>query len=226
MMHDTYNFLINFQEAQKMIKVQSLNSTTDINGLAKEVIHQCKLIPNSRLSEVQQLLSYLQQRPDNKSTIMSDKSRPITTSQLMRNDDINEIINQMEEQASMGKLDSYIELLYEELEGKIRGTALILQLAKQNENLQDLSQNESLIGALYRVLREDGRKHYALAVNIAFTFFYFASFSSFHPMLTRFKVGSLLMEIVRGEFLRFEQWESELNLGHFEQGIRNTTTFE
>ena len=226
MMHDTYNFLINFQEAQKMIKVQSLNSTTDINGLAKEVIHQCKLIPNSRLSEVQQLLSYLQQRPDNKSTIMSDKSRPITTSQLMRNDDINEIINQMEEQASMGKLDSYIELLYEELEGKIRGTALILQLAKQNENLQDLSQNESLIGALYRVLREDGRKHYALAVNIAFTFFYFASFSSFHPMLTRFKVGSLLMEIVRGEFLRFEQWESELNLGHFEQGIRNTTTLE
>ena len=209
-----------------MIKVQSLNSTTDINGLAKEVIHQCKLIPNSRLSEVQQLLSYLQQRPDNKSTIMSDKSRPITTSQLMRNDDINEIINQMEEQASMGKLDSYIELLYEELEGKIRGTALILQLAKQNENLQDLSQNESLIGALYRVLREDGRKHYALAVNIAFTFFYFASFSSFHPMLTRFKVGSLLMEIVRGEFLRFEQWESELNLGHFEQGIRNTTTLE
>ena len=34
------------------------------------------------------------------------------------------------------------------------------------------------------------------------------------------------MEIVRGEFLRFEQWESELNLGHFEQGIRNTTTLE
>jgi hypothetical protein len=28
-----------------------------------------------------------------------------------------------------------------------------------------------------------------------------------------------LMEIVRGEFVRFEQWESELNLGHFEQGI-------
>jgi hypothetical protein len=205
-----------------MIKVQSLNATTDINGLAKEVIHQCKLIPSSRLNEVQQLLSYLQQRPDNKPANMSDKMRPMTSSQLMRNDDMVDIINhQMDEQASMGKLDSYIELLYEELEGKIRGTSLILQLAKQNENLQDLSLNESLIGALYRVLREDGRKHYALAVNIAFTFFYFASYSSFHPMLTRFKVGSLLMEIVRGEFVRFEQWESELNLGHFEQGKVN-----
>lgn len=200
-----------------MIKVQSLNSTTDINGLAKEVIHQCRLIPSSRLNEVQQLLSYLQQRPDNKPTA-SEKARPITTSQLMKSDDMNDFISQMDEQASMAKLDLYIELLYEELEGKIRGTSLILQLAKQNENLQDLSQNEALIGALYRVLREDGRKHYALAVNIAFTFFYFASFSSFHPMLTRFKVGSLLMEIIRGEFVRFEQWESELNLGHFEQG--------
>lgn len=203
-----------------MIKVQSLNSTTDINGLAKEVIHQCRLIPSSRLNEVHQLLTYLQQRPANKPA-MSDKSRPLTTSQLMKNDEMAEIMNQMDEQASMGKLDSYVELLYEELEGKIRGTSLILQLAKHNENLQDLSQNESLIGALYRVLREDGRKHYALAVNIAFTFFYFASFSSFHPMLTRFKVGSLLMEIIRGEFLRFEQWESELNLGHFEQGKTN-----
>ncbi|KZS21217.1 Kinesin-associated protein 3 [Daphnia magna] len=206
------------EEAQKMIKVQSLNSSTDINGLAKEVIHQCKLIPSSRLNEVQQLLSYLQARPDSKPANMNDKFRPMTSSQMMRNDEMADIINQqMDEQASMGKLEAYIELLYEELEGKIRGTSLILQLAKRNENLQDLSRNEALIGALYRVLREDGRKHYALAVNIAFTFFYFTSYSSFHPILTRFKVGSLLMEIVRGEFVRFEQWESELNLGHFEQ---------
>lgn len=206
------------REAQKMIKVQSLNSSTDINGLAKEVIHQCKLIPSSRLNEVQQLLSYLQARPDSKPANMNDKFRPMTSSQMMRNDEMADIINQqMDEQASMGKLEAYIELLYEELEGKIRGTSLILQLAKRNENLQDLSRNEALIGALYRVLREDGRKHYALAVNIAFTFFYFTSYSSFHPILTRFKVGSLLMEIVRGEFVRFEQWESELNLGHFEQ---------
>ena len=118
----------------------------------------------------------------------------------------------------MGKIESYVELLYEEVEGKIRGTSLILQLAKQNENLQDLSQNEALICALYRVLREDGRRHYALAINITFTFFYFATFSIFHEVLTRFKIGSLLMEIIRWELQRFDQWENELKLGHFEQG--------
>lgn len=197
-----------------MIKVQSLNSTTDINGLAREVVHQCKLIPHSRLNEVQQLLSYLQQRPDIKA-IPSDKTRPATA---VRNDEMNDIIGQTDELSSMTKLDSYVELLYEEVEGKIRGTSLILQLAKQNENLQDLSQNEALVGALYRVLREDGRKHYALAINIAFIFFYFASYSSFHPMLTRFKVGSLLMEIIRWELQRYDQWESELKAGNLEQG--------
>nr|CAG4641607.1 EOG090X049M [Eurycercus lamellatus] len=201
------------RESQKMIKVQSLNSTTDVNGLAKEVIHQCKLIPSSRVNEVQQLLSYLQQRPDSK-TASTEKHRPLTSSS---HSDVADILSQTDEQASMTKLDTYVELLYEEVEGKIRGTSLILQLAKQNDNLQDLSKNESLIGALYRVLREDGRKHYALAINITFTFFYFATFSTFHPVLTRFKVGSLLMEIVRWELQRFDQWETELKSGHFEQ---------
>ena len=208
-----------------MIKVQSLNATTDISGLAKEVIHQCKLIPSSRLNEVQQLLGYLQQRQDGAKPSSADHmtsssgrsysaARPLTASQ-----DVGDILSQMDEQSSMAKLDSYVELLYEEVEGKIRGTSLILQLAKQDENLQDLSRNEALIGALYRVLREDGRKHYALAINIAFCFFYFASFSAFHPVLTRFKVGSLLMEIIRWELQRFDQWETDLKSGHFEQGI-------
>lgn len=200
-----------------MIKVQSLNSTTDISGLAREVVHQCKLIPHSRLSEVQQLLSYLQQRPDVK-TNSNEKSRPATAISILKNDEMNDILGQTDELSSMAKLDSYVELLYEEVEGKIRGTSLILQLAKQNENLQDLSQNEALIGALYRVLREDGRKHYALAINITFIFFYFASFSSFHPILTRFKVGSLLMEVIRWELQRCDQWETELKAGNFEQG--------
>ncbi len=210
-----------------MIKVQSLNGTTDISGLAKEVIHQCKLIPSSRLNEVQQLLSYLQQRPDCKTTnsisnTSADQvvrsSRPLTAS----SQDVGDILSQTDEASSMSKLDSYIELLYEEVEGKIRGTSLILQLAKQAENLQELSGNEALIGALYRVLREDGRKHYALAINIAFTFFYFAAFSAFHPVLTRFKVGSLLMEIIRWELQRFDQWENDLKSGHFEQGIQES----
>ena len=135
----------NLQEAQKIIKVQSLNSTTDVNGLAKEVIVQCKLIPSTRLNEVQQLLSYLQQRPDSK-TSTNERTRPMTSSMMMKSEDLNDILTHTDERATMFKLESYIELLYEVAEGKIHGTSLILQLAKQNENLEDLSKNESLIG--------------------------------------------------------------------------------
>jgi len=199
------------RESQKLIKVQSLNSSTDVSGLAKEVILQCKLIPSSRVNEVQQLLSYLQQRPDK-----AEKSSRLTTNH-MKNDDINDILCQTDEEASIGKIESYIELLYEEVERKISGTSLILQLARQSENLQDLSQNEALIGVLYRVLREDGRRHFALAINITFIFFCLASYSTFHQVLTRFKVGSLLMEIIRWELQRFEQWDSELKSGHYDE---------
>ena len=195
-----------------MIKVQSLNSTTDIAGLAKEVVHQCKLIPASKLNEVQQLLSYIQQRPDK---LPPSKIRPISQT---RNEELESFISATSEQASMSQLDSYIELLYEEVPGRIRGTGLILQLAKDTSNLQELIQNEALVGALYRVLREDGRRHYALAVNIGFTFFYFASYSAFHPVLIRFKIGSLLMDIIRWELQRFDQWEAELKTGQLEQG--------
>ena len=176
------------------------------------MIHQCKLIPSSRVNEVQQLLSYLQQRPDKPQNEKKNEKKN------EKYEDISDILCQTDEKASMGKIESYIELLYEEVEKKITGTTLILQLAKNHENLQDLSQNEALIGVLYRVLREDGRRHFALAINITFIFFYLASYSTFHQVLTRFKVGSLLMEIIRWELQRFEQWDSELKSGHYEEG--------
>lgn len=46
------------------IRLQSLNSTTNIAKLAAEVIEKCKLIHPSKLPEVEQLLYYLQNRKD------------------------------------------------------------------------------------------------------------------------------------------------------------------
>lgn len=46
------------------IRLQSLNSTTNIAKLATEVIEKCKLIHPSKLPEVEQLLYYLQNRKD------------------------------------------------------------------------------------------------------------------------------------------------------------------
>ena len=41
----------------------------------------------------------------------------------------------------MAELDSYLELLYDDLQAKIRGTSLILQLARNPDNLSELSSN-------------------------------------------------------------------------------------
>lgn len=44
------------------IRVKSLSLTTDVGALAKKVVEECKLIPSSRLPQVEQLLYYLQNR--------------------------------------------------------------------------------------------------------------------------------------------------------------------
>ena len=52
-------------------------------------------------------------------------------------------------------LDSYVDLLYEEIEDKERAAALILQLARNPEYLEELLHKETVLTALARVLRED-----------------------------------------------------------------------
>ena len=44
------------------IRLKSLDGSTNIQILAKEIVDKCKLIHPSRLPEVEQLLYYLQQR--------------------------------------------------------------------------------------------------------------------------------------------------------------------
>lgn len=44
------------------IRVKSLSPTTDVGALARKVVEECKLIPSSRLPQVEQLLYYLQNR--------------------------------------------------------------------------------------------------------------------------------------------------------------------
>ena len=45
------------------------------------------------------------------------------------------------EQATLSELESYLESLYDDLQAKIRGTGLILQLARTPDNLFELADN-------------------------------------------------------------------------------------
>ena len=85
--------------------------------------------------------------------------------------------------ANINNLDDYVELLYEEVPAKVKGSALILQLARNPDNLEELSQNETLLGALSRVLREEWKVSIDLCTNIIYVFFCFSTFSQFHPII-------------------------------------------
>lgn len=45
----------------------------------------------------------------------------------------------------MAELDDYLELLYDDLPAKIKGTGMILQLARSPEHLHELALNGELV---------------------------------------------------------------------------------
>ena len=48
---------------------------------------------------------------------------------------------EIDETANINDVDDYLELLYEDVPEKVRGSALLLQLARNPDNLQELFQN-------------------------------------------------------------------------------------
>ncbi|XP_046719515.1 kinesin-associated protein 3b isoform X2 [Silurus meridionalis] len=117
---------------------------------------------------------------------------------------------ELDEEANINKIEDYIELLYEGIPEKIRGSTLILHLARNPDNLEELLHNEVVLGALARVLREDWKQSMELATTIVYIFFCFSSFSQFHGLITHYKIGALCMNIVEHELKRHDVWQEEL----------------
>ncbi|XP_072367313.1 kinesin-associated protein 3a [Scyliorhinus torazame] len=193
------------KECQKIIRLKSLNANTDVASLARKVVEECKLIHPSKLAEVEQLLYYLQNRRESppgrekRERISKPKDPP-----PFEGMEIDEIAN-------INDIEDYIELLYEDIPDKVRGSALILQLARNPDNLEELLQNETALGALARVLREDWKQSVELATNIIYIFFCFSSFSQFHGLITHYKIGALCMNIIDHELKRHDLWQEELH---------------
>ena len=129
---------------QNSLFCQSLNSSTDISALAKEIINKCKLIHPSKVPEVEQLLYYLQNRKEkSKETAASlettedggdgaTESLRVQSASLHRYSPLPEFQRKEDDAtaANINYLDDYIELLYEEVGSKVKGSGLILQLAR------------------------------------------------------------------------------------------------
>ncbi|KAF7222818.1 kinesin-associated protein 3 [Nothobranchius furzeri] len=196
------------KEGQKIIRVKSLSPTTDVAALARKVVEECKLIPASRLPQVEQLLYYLQNR---KSSPVEAKGVEKKEKKTVKPKDLTPFEGtELNEEASITKMDEYVELLYEGLPEKIRGSGLILQLARNPDNLEELLYNEAALGALARVLREDWKQSVELATIIIYIFFCFSSFSQFHAAVSHYKIGALCMSVVEHELKRHDMWREEL----------------
>ncbi|XP_060890944.1 kinesin-associated protein 3a [Labrus mixtus] len=190
------------KECQKIIRLKSLNAHTDTSSLARKVVAECRLIHPSKLSEVEQLLFYLQKRRE--SNDEQEKTR-ITPRDFTPYAGV-----ELDEVASINSIDEYVELLYEDVQEKIRGATLIFQLARNPDNLEELMQNEPVLGALARVLREDWKQSVDLATTITYIFFCFSSFSQFHGLVTHYKIGALCMNMIEHELKRYDLWQDEL----------------
>lgn len=199
------------KDCQKIIRLKSLNPDTDCAALAKEVVEKCSLIHASKLAEVEHLIYYLQNRKENPFNERGES--PLQNSMYSGTESpsaLDMMGSGMTEKASIANIESYVELLYEDMAEKVKGSGLILELAKDPNNLEDLSKNESLLSALSRVLREDWRKSMELSTNIVYVFFCFSTFSQFHSLVLQYKIGSLCMEIVDSELRRYDQWKADL----------------
>ncbi|CAH8673104.1 unnamed protein product [Schistosoma rodhaini] len=198
------------KESQKIIRVRNLNENTDIPELAKKIISSCKLISENKYPQVEHLLKYLLNR---KETKIVKNQKPSIISETLADPGAFDS-TEIDEIAHLAELDDYLELLYEGISEKLRASALILQLARNPDNLEELFQNETLIGALARVLREDWKKSTDLATNIAYIFFCFSSFSNFHGVILHFKIGALIMNIIDHELKKYDLWVEELDRKH------------
>ncbi|XP_043270481.1 kinesin-associated protein 3 isoform X2 [Venturia canescens] len=195
------------KECQKIIRLKSLNADTNVSLLAKEVMEKCFLIHESKLHEVEQLIYYLQKRKsttDGNSVDGNAQPERPTSSNTVNSD------NSDMERAVISNVESYIELLYESIPEKIKGSALILRLARVPDNLLELTKNESLLSALARVLREDWKRSIELSTNIIYIFFCFSTYSQFHNIVVEYRIGSLCMEIIECELQRYDEWKDDM----------------
>lgn len=199
------------KECQKTIHLKSLGSNTNCQLLAKEVVAKCNLIHPSKLAEVEHLIYYLQSRKTNafSKTSPEENVTPSSADVMLGSGQING------EKASITNIEEYIELLYDEMSDKIKGSTLILQLAKDTNNLEELSRSETVLSALSRVLREDWKKSVDLSCNIIHVFYCFSVFYQFHePIILQYKIGSICIEIIDHELQRYFDWKNKLeNLG-------------
>eukprot|EP00294_Goniomonas_avonlea_P008312 CAMPEP_0114554636 /NCGR_PEP_ID=MMETSP0114-20121206/8318_1 /TAXON_ID=31324 /ORGANISM="Goniomonas sp, Strain m" /LENGTH=691 /DNA_ID=CAMNT_0001739701 /DNA_START=77 /DNA_END=2149 /DNA_ORIENTATION=+ len=189
--------------SHKRLPIKSLNRSSHVPSLAQEIVDNCNLIHRSKLAHVEKILAFLQHRME------KDYDADETRETLMRREEQEKYLEQeyMEQPEGLGdieQLEIYIEMLYDTMEEKVKGTLMILQLARNPDNLERMIQSETLLGVLSRLLKEDCKKSTDLVINIVYIFFSFSNFSEFHPFLSQYHIGDMTMKVIELEVKRHQ----------------------
>ncbi|KUF92298.1 polyamine oxidase 4 [Phytophthora nicotianae] len=107
--------------------------------------------------------------------------------------------------AKADELDAYMEKLYDDdVESKLEGAKMILQLAEYAGNIEALVQNESLMSLLSRVLNDDYKKSYDFSLTMIRIFWCFSNFLQLHALLANYRIGAITLKIVEFELKRHQ----------------------
>ena len=103
------------------------------------------------------------------------------------------------------KVEDGLESLYEEdLAKKLVGAQKLLELAKQRHFIPQLVEHATLLGALARVFKDEGRKSTELSTALLQIFHCFSHFVDFHAALTANRIGESCMKLLELEIRRHE----------------------
>ena len=176
------------QDNTKRIKLKTLNENTNVQRLAEEIVEKCKLIHESKLPHVEQLLHNLidgQAKAARGGGKKKSAKSGGESSKAARD----------QERPSLDQLERYVERMYDGCEAATQATYMVLQLARSPENLEALLQTESLLGLLSRLLQEEARNSMDLAINIIYILYSFSNFSQFHHVLYQSRVGDNVLKV-------------------------------
>ena len=210
--------VVELKKGRKEIKVRGLGPRKNVKLLARDIVEKSKLIHSSKLGRVEELLRVLQDRGYGGAGPGAEgEDAAEADDQLLHRgrSSMGMAMEMLAAEAGAGggsadDLDDYLEALYDEdLEQKVEASAKIALLVKRTDRLEPLLAHESLLGALARVLREDGKKSVDLSINVLSVFFALSHFSQFHQFIAEHQIGDMSMKLLDLECRRTELRERE-----------------
>lgn len=183
------------------IHTPTIDHDSDFNTIAKRVMAKCKYIPEKWIDKVTDALRELQQK---------NRFQISVTDAMVNNDNWEDIISDT--------LEKNLELLYGEEDEKQISLNETISLCKEPGNLRFISNHHPLMSALSRILSDKGSSSRKIVFLVVKIFLAFAEFEDFHQILSKYRVGLLIVNTINLEIMRTDQFEKDSMIQNIQDG--------